>query len=122
MSIALTGLSCLAAACAEPQPARVAGHGGDAWALGYAVQVSRSCPSWEVEPQRKLAERGVLPTGPARASAWAFNGPFQRDYYDGLNDAEADGRAQPEFCRDVRAVAGPRWTRLARVFKPWSAD
>ena len=121
-AVATAALCCAATACVERQPAKLPGDRGDPWALGYAVQVSRSCPGWEVEPQRTLAERGVLPTGPALASAWAFNSPFQRDYYDGLNDAEVDGRSHPEFCRNVRAVAGPRWSRLARVFKPRSPD
>ena len=105
---------------ASQRPGR--SNDGDPWALGYAVQVSRSCPGWDVEPQSTLAARGIIPAGRANATTQAANGPFQRHYYRGLADAEADHRKRPEFCRDVRVAAGSRWGRLARIFRPQAAS
>lgn len=109
-------LACAAPACVKDRrDARQAA--GDPWAVGYAVQVARACPEWQLEPQERLAERGLLPKQASGSALIGFEGPFQREYYRGQADADADRRGRSDFCGRVREVAGPRWARLARVFR-----
>jgi len=110
-ALGTAALSPLTLAGAEPQVA------GDPWAIGYAVQVARDCPGWQVERQQVLAQRGILPRADTGSDLLAMNGPFQRFYYEGQGAAEADRRRVAAFCDRVPAAAGRRWTRLARVLR-----
>jgi hypothetical protein len=115
--LAAVALAFSAAACVNDRTADAVGAGGDPWAVGYAVQVARVCPEWQVETQQTLAARGLLPQPLAGAALIGFDGPFQRDCYRGQTDADADRSGQKDFCGRLRVVAGPKWARLARVFR-----
>lgn len=110
-------LACATGACVNQRAAIVDPAGGDPWAVGYAVQVARACPNWQLEPQETLAERGLLPQPESGSALIGFEGAFQRDYYRGQTDADEDRRGWDDFCSRIPEVAGPRWARLARVFK-----
>lgn len=116
-AVAAMGLVALAAETAGAQAAGSGATAGDPWAIGYAVQVARTCPAWEVERQETLAARGILPKPPPGSVLFALDGPFQRGIYRGQADANADSRGRADFCRNLRTVAGARWPRLARVLK-----
>lgn len=94
---------------------------GDPWAIGYGMQAERSCPDWRMERQQVLAARRVLPKMGFGSRLLAMDGPFSRELYRGQADAEADRRRHADFCRRLRQIAGPRWTRLARVVRPASS-
>lgn len=94
----------------------------DFWSIGYAVQVAQSCPQWVVERQEVLAERGVLPRSDPRSGMLRTSKPDDRERLRGQNEAIADARRHGGFCRDVRAMAGPRWARLSRALRPRRDD
>lgn len=91
---------------------------GDPWAIGYAVQVARDCPGWEVERQEELARRGILPRWEFGSSTLAPNGAFHRLFYQGQSAAKADRKRVEDFCNRVPAAAANRWPRLAHVLRP----
>ncbi len=95
---------------------------GDPWAIGYAVQIARSCPDWQVERQPVLAARGVLPRMDFGSPILAMDGPFSRELYRGQAEAEADHRRHPDLCLHLPRIAGPGWPRLARVMRPAAAS
>lgn len=108
--------------CASTGPAddgggepRGVGRGPDMWAIGYAVTVAQSCPSWTVERQEVLAERGILPRSDPASGMLRTDRAAERDHLRGQTDAAAAARRHARFCRDVRKVAGSKWPRLSRV-------
>ncbi len=94
----------------------------DLWAIGYAVEVARSCPEWQVERQEVLAERGILPRSDPASGMLHMDGATDREYLRGLTDASTAARTHPHFCLDVRRVAGAKWRRLARVLRSRGED
>lgn len=121
--IAMAAL-CSAAGPAEGGVGRDRGTvgGSDLWAIGYAVAVAQTCPAWTVEGQEVLAERGILPESDPASGMLRMDGPAERDYLRGQTDAAAAARRHARFCRNVRTIAGSRWTRLARVLTPRRED
>ena len=118
--IAFVALATVGATPVSTRSSTPRSEAGDGWALGFAVQVARTCPVWEVERQEILAARGVLPGQRPGGRLLGFDGPFQREYYRGQDDAQAALRRRADFCDRVRAIAGGNWPRLARVLKPRS--
>lgn len=107
----------LGALASQSAARNVGGQQGDSWAIGYAVHVARSCPTWTVEPQQKLADRRVLPLPDSPTRMLPLNGSAERGFYRGQADALADARRHARFCANIPSIAGPRWPRLARVLR-----